>query len=255
MSINSIEALRSQIELLLPFVAPILVYPRLVSGIAEWITGGSAILVRTGQNRFLITADHVVREIVALKEQRDIVVLLGGVSTPPIDISDWPVIARNDHIDICTLQVPSEFEEDELNRESFVIDRWPPNRAEQGEQVLIMGYPAAHRHGFESTINARVLPICDFVTDVGPRRFTMVDENNEREILINPNNLAFPTHLGGMSGSPVFRVSGSTFPEFVGVFVEGSDGLRGAYFCSHAYFLLPTGKLDNTSMPPRTASI
>jgi hypothetical protein len=251
MSVNSVDAFRSQIERLLPFVAPLLVCPLVDPGVEGWITGGSVILVRTEQNRFLITADHFVHEMEIIRGQRDIVVLLGGASTAPIDISNWPILARDDHVDICTFQVPHEFEAEELNKAFFVIDRWPPTQAEQGDQVLIMGYPAAHRHGFERTINARILPLGDFVTHVGPRRFTIADENEQREILINPDKLAFPPHLGGMSGSPVFRVSSSTFPEFVGVLVEGGDGFRGACFCSHAYFLLPSGKLDITRIPPR----
>ena len=251
MPFSSADALRTMIERLLPFVAPVLVYPLEDSGVENWITGGSAILVSTEQNRFLITADHIVRKIDTLRTQREIVVLLGGTSTAPIDISNWPTLAHDDFVDICTIQVPPEFEAEELKKTFFVLDRWPPTQAEKGDHVLIMGYPAAHRQGYERTINARILPICDFVTDVGPRRFTIADENEEREILINPDSLAFPTHLGGMSGSPVFRVLDNTIPDFVGVFSQGSDGFRGAYFCSHAHFLLPSGQLDFTRIPPR----
>ena len=252
MPISSADALRALIERLLPFVAPVLVYPLEDSGVENWIpAGGSAILVSTDQNRFLITADHIVCKIDALRTQREIVVLLGGTSTAPIDISDWPILAHDDFVDICTIQVPPEFEAEELKKTFFVLDIWPPTQAEEGDQVIIMGYPAAHRQGYERTINTRILPICDFVTDVGPRRFTIADENEGRRILINPDSLIFPRHLGGMSGSPVFRVSDKTMPDFVGVFSESGDGFRGAYFCSHAHFLLPSGQLDFTRIPPR----
>lgn len=251
MAFNSKNALRVAIECLLPFVAPILVYPLEDTGVEDWITGGSVLLVSTEQNRFLITADHIVREIGVLKTQRDIVVLLGGASTAPIDISDWPILAQDDSVDICTIQVPPEFDADYLNKTFFVLDNWPPTQAKKGDHVIIMGYPAAHRCGYDMTINTRILPICDFVTDVGPRRFTVADENEGRVIIINPDNLSFPTHLGGMSGSPIFRISENALPDFVGIFSEGSDGLRGAYFCSHASFLLPSGELDFTRIPPR----
>lgn len=251
MSFSSADTLRPLIESLLPFVAPILVYPLEASGVEEWITGGSAILISTGQNRFLVTADHIAREIDALRTQCEVVVLLGGTSTAPIDISNWPTLAHDDFVDTCTIQVPPEFEEEELRKTFFALDKWPPTQAQKGDLVLIMGYPAAHREGCGTTINARILPICDRVTDVGPKRFIIADENEEREILINPDGLAFPTCVGEMSGSPVFRVSGDAFPDFVGVFLEGSDGFRGAYLCSHAHFLLPSGQLDFTRMPPR----
>jgi hypothetical protein len=245
------DALRRQIEGLLPFVAPVLVYPLAGPGVENWITGGTALLASTEQNRFLLTAEHFVREIDILRTRGEIVVLLGGTSSAPIEISHWPILARDDFIDICTIQVPTEFEADELNKSFFDLDKWPPNLAKKGDQAIILGFPAAHRQGHEKMINTRVLPISDFVTDVGPRRFTIADENEEREILINPDNLVFPTHLGGMSGSPVFRTADNTRPELLGVFSEGSDGLRGAYFCSHAQFLLPNGQLDFTRIPPR----
>jgi hypothetical protein len=241
MPVSSTDALRTLIERLLPFVAPVLVYPLEDSGVENWIpAGGSAILVSTDQNRFLITADHIVCKIDALRTQREIVVLLGGTSTAPIDISNWPTLAHDDFVDICTIQVPPEFEAEELRKTFFVLDRWPPTQAEKGDQVIIMGYPAAHRQGYERTINTRILPIC-----------TIADENEGRTTPINPDSLAFPTHLGGMSGSPVFKVSDKTIPDFVGIFSEGSDGFRGAYFCSHAHFLLPSGHLDFTRIPPR----
>jgi hypothetical protein len=251
MPFNSVDELRAQIERLLPFVAPVLVYPRADVGVQEWLTGGSALFVSSGQNRFLITADHFVREIENIREQREIVVLLGGASAAPIDISNWTFLAKDASIDICTIQIPPEFNAEELNKSFLAIDQWPRPLARKGDHILIIGYPAAHRQGHEMTINARILPISDFVTDVGPRRFTVADEKDEREILINPDRLTFPTHLGGMSGSPVFDVSNTTHAEFIGVFSEGSDGLRGAYFCSHAIFLLPSGRLDLAKIPPR----
>lgn len=244
------DALRDQIERLLPFVAPVLVYPRTNPGIENWITGGTALRAHTGQSRFLITADHFVHAINNLRVKREVVVLL-GTNSALIEISDWPIIAHDDFVDICTIQVPSDSEAGDLNKSFFDLDKWPPSLAEKGDQALILGFPAAHRHGREKMINTRVLPIFDFVTDVGSRRFTIADENEHREILVNPDNLDVPTHLGGMSGSPVFKVRDNAYPELLGVLSEGSDGLRGAYFCSHAQFLLPDGKLDFTRIPPR----
>lgn len=251
MPFNTAELIRPQIERLLPFVAPILVYPRIQCETSQWITGGSTVFISTPNNRFLITAEHVLREIEQQKKMREVVVLVGGTSTEPIDITDWPILARDDFLDVCTIQVPPEFDSLELNKQFFHISNWPPVEAAIGNEMLIMGYPAAHRVGYDQTINARFLPVCDYVTDVGPRRFTIADENNEREILINPENLEFPNHLGGMSGAPVFKLVNETDPEFLGIFTEGSDGLRGAYFCTHAYFLLSNGKLDAARIPPR----
>ena len=250
MQSNLSDAQRNQIERLLPFVVPILVYPRANPGVENWITGGTALLAHTDQSRFLITADHVVHEIIDLRAKQEIVVIL-GINSGFIEISDWPIIAHDDFVDICTIQVPSDSEADGLNKSLFDLEKWPPSFAQRDDQALMLGFPDAHRYGYEKTINTRVLPIFDFVTDVGPRRFTIADENEQREILVNPDNLDFPTHLGGMSGSPVFKIRDNTHPELLGVLSEASDGMRGANFCSYAQFLLPDGKLDFTRIPPR----
>lgn len=125
-------------------------------------------------------------------------------------------------------------------------------RASIGDQALILGFPQLHRGvSGENRINTRVLPIVDHVTDVADRRFTIADEKNGREILINPHSLSFPDHVGGMSGAPVFRISEASSAILIGISSEAGDGLHGAYFCSHAKYLLPDGTLDVKGLPPR----
>ena len=244
------ESLRKEVESLLPFVASLLVYTPAASHIGEYVTGGSVLLVCSEARRFLVTADHVIREIDALRSQSKILVLLGGVDASPTDISDWPTIDRCQLLDICTLDVPESFSPSEINKEFFQLQEWPPRLAEVSDRVIILGYPAAHRSRQKHILNARCLPIQDYVTDVGPRRFTVADELQTREVAINPSGLEFPEHLGGMSGSPVFRVNGTQPPALIGVFSEGSDGLQGAYFCAHANFLNAEGKFEQSRLPP-----
>lgn len=208
-------------------------------------------LALTPENRFLITADHVVREIDSLRKPHALVVLLGGVGAPPVDISSWGVIDRCPNVDICTIQIPPEFDPIVLNKAFFSLSNWPLPSAIVGDRVLIVVYPAAHRQVTHSTINTRALLVGDYVTDVGPRRFTVADEHDGREVLINLQNLSFPLHLGGMSGAPAFGLNDPAKPQLLGVFSEGTDGLRGAYLCAHAQFLLPSGEVDGTRVPPR----
>jgi hypothetical protein len=235
---------------LLPFVGSLLVYPKESKNMMGCITGGTAFFVGSGQQRFLVTAEHVIREIEKLRGERDIVVLLCGVNSPPTEISSWPIHSRDDFVDICTVQVPNEFVSNELEKKFFPFpDEF--TEVEKGDHVLVLGYPAAHRQCTSDTVNTRCLPHLYSVTDVGPRHFSLANEKNNREILINPELLEYPEHLGGMSGSPVFRIKRNSEPQFVGVFVGGGDGLHGVCFCSHAYFLLSTGSLDYGRIPPR----
>lgn len=242
--------LRREIESLLPYVASLLAYPPTATSVGEYVTGGSVLLAGSESHRFLLTADHVIREIDALRAESKAVVLLGGAGAAPIDISNWPVIDRNQLIDVCTIQVPENFTSTQINKKFFQLNNWPLRLAEVNDRVIILGFPAAHRSSYETTLNVRCLPIQDFVTDVGPRRFTVADELETREIAINPERLEFPEHVGGMSGSPVFRVDGTDAPELLGVFSEGSDGLRGTYFCAHASFLNAEGKFEHSRLPP-----
>lgn len=244
------EALREEIEGLLPYVVSILAYPWEDPPIDGWLTGGSALLACSGMQRFLMTADHVIREVEVLRKQRRIAFLLGGVHAAPEEISDWEVLDRDAKLDICTLRVPDTFCPSQINKTFFDIGAHAPPMATIGDRVLIVGYPAAHRVGSENVTNARCLPIQDFVTDVGPRRFTIADESLSREIAINPSRLTFPVHLGGMSGSPAFRVNAPGDLALLGVFSEGSDGLHGTYFCAQATFLLPDGRIDHPRLPP-----
>lgn len=235
---------------LLPYVTPILVYPRIYPGIDGWITGGTALLARTEAYRFLITADHFGARIDELRKELDIVVLLGGIGASLIDITLWPTVASDSSTDIRTIQVPHDFRAEASNLCFFELDLAMSTRAAVGDQALIVGFPAAHRCGGSNRLNARVLPIMDYITDVGPRRFTIADENAGREIVINPDNLSFPDHVGGMSGSPVFRIAEAAPFALIGILSQATDGLRGAYLCSHANFLLPNGNLYPNALPP-----
>ena len=214
------------------------------------ITGGTAFFIGSGQQRFLVTAEHVIREIKKLRGERDIVVLLCGVNSPPTEISSWPIHSYDEFVDICTIRVPDEFDLNNIEKKFFPFpDEFV--EVEKGDNVLMLGYPAAHRHCASDTVNTRCLPHLVSVTNIGPRYFTLADEYNKREISINPELLEYPKHLGGMSGSPVFRVKRNSEPQFVGVFFGGGDGIHGVCFCSHAYFLLSNGYLDYGRIPPR----
>lgn len=244
------EALRKEIEGLLPYVVSILAYPWENPPIDGWLTGGSALLARSGKQRFLVTADHVIREVEALRKQRRIAFLLGGVHAAPEEVSDWEVLDRDAMLDICSLSVPDTFCPSQINKTFFDIGDHAPPMATVGDKVLIVGYPAAHRVGSGNVINARCLPIQDFVTDVGPRRFTVADETQSREIAINPSGLTFPEHVGGMSGSPAFRLNDPGNVALLGVFSQASDGLQGTFFCTHATFLCSDGRIDRSRLPP-----
>lgn len=243
--------MQHNVLMLSPFTAPILVYRQGETNAANWLTGGTAFLARTDQNQFLVTAEHVMAEIDNLRTQYPITVFLGGNGCAPANISEWGILDRDSYVDICTVQIPHGFDPITLNKRFFDLEDWPHQRARVQDIAMILGYPAEHRGGSDNSIDIRQTPISDFVSDVGPRRFTMADQNEEREVLLNPEGFSVPSCFGGMSGSPIFRMIEDARPEFIGVFSEGSGGLRGTFFGAHADFIATDGRLDQSRIPPR----
>lgn len=186
-----------------------------------------------------------------LRKKREIVVLLGGTSAPPIDISDWPVIDRNPRLDVCIIQVPANFDPKTINKSFHEVNFAECVRVSVNDEAIIIGFPRAHRSAVGSVINTRMLPVIDFVRSVSEERFVIADENNERQVLINPSGLQVPEHMGGASGAPVFRLMLDAKFELIGIFTGGSDGLHGVYFCAHANFVSNTGHIDTLQLPSR----
>ncbi|MHB1586803.1 MAG: hypothetical protein ACYCRH_03520 [Acidiferrobacteraceae bacterium] len=242
--------MRHNAEVLSPFIAPILVYEGDEQHANNWLTGGTVFFALTTENRFLVTADHVMRAIDALRQQHPIRMMLCGHACAPVNIAEWSVIARDSGVDICTLQVPGTFNPEMLNKRFFELANWPHPQAQVLDKAFIIGYPAEHRSGSSNDVQSRITPICDFVSDVGPRCFTMADQSEEREVLLNPENLSVPEHFGGMSGSPVLRMIENSRPELIGILSEGGGGLGAPFFCAHANFILSNGSLDIRRMPP-----
>lgn len=245
------EVMQHNVQLLSPFIVPVLVYQQGDACASNWLTGGTAFIVRTTENQFLITAEHIFTEIDRLRNQHPVTIYIGGNGCAPLDISSWNTLGRDDHIDICTLQVPEDFNPESLNKRFFDLNEWPHPRAAIGNSAFIIGYPAEHRIGNSKSIYTHISPISDFVTDVGPRRFTIADENEDREIMLVTDNFQNLSTFGGMSGSPIFRMIENSRPEFIGVFSEGGDGLRAAFFGAHADFIAVDGYFDNGRIPPR----
>ncbi len=250
MTLSPSEVMLRNVQMLSPFIAPILVYRQGEANAANWLTGGTAFIARTDRNRFLVTAEHVIAEIDHLRLQYPITIYLGGNECRPFDISDWNILGRDDYVDICTLQIPEEFDPVLLNKKYFDLNDWPHPRAQMQDLAFIIGYPAEHRTGVINSISIRISPIMDFVTDVGPRRFTIADEKEEREVMLITDDFHDLNCLGGMSGSPIFRMIEDARPEFIGLFSEGGDGIR-ALFGAHADFISADGHLDYGRLPPR----
>lgn len=249
-----VDIMRHNSEMVMPIVLPILVYRAGAASAREWVTGGTGFLVRTEANLFMVTANHVYEEAEAARAESPIFIFTGGNGTGVVDITHWPILGRSADIDVCTIQVPHEFNFRSIGKRPHAPRTWPPRRAEAGESTFILGFPAEHRGGAETAIMNTAMPISDFVTDVGPYKFTIADENNERTSAIIGVEMPEIVNFGGMSGSPILAHRDDGWMEAVGVFIEGGglvDGRHAPFFGAHTDFINADGTIAHDRIPPR----
>lgn len=194
--------------------------------------GGTGFLVSTSEQRFLVTADHVISGIL---DQGLTPVIVGDRGK---NIALWTIIDCSKSVDIATIEIPPTFDPSRIARRYFSPARWPPPRAQRGESALFAGFQGARRIPGEGTLTAPGATIADFVVSSTDRHFIVADEHKERVRRRGRR----PRSTGGMSGAPVF-VPRDRGPEWVGVLYEGKD-TAGQFFVSHADFVLPSGRID-----------
>jgi hypothetical protein len=237
-----------------PVVIPILFYGN-IDDPSKWLSGGTGFLVKTTENRFIITAEHVIDDRDKLiKKHGNVITITGGHGKTMVDISKWQVIGRNNEIDICTLQVPDSFDPARINKKFCQPRLWPTQRVVLGEKAFTVGYPRQHRRAEEKMIIGSLLPISDFVTDVGPRRFTIADENDERILKKYTENLDDIEQFGGMSGAPIFVHRNNGWLDPVGILIEGGgiiDSIRAPLRCAHLDFIDIAGAIRTDMIPPQ----
>ncbi len=250
---NPYDVLMGNADLVKPIITPILFYGDL-SDPRKWLSGGTGFFVHTDRNVFMVTAEHVIAKRDSISKDGKVITFIGGDGYELLDISSWEVIDRNKEVDICTIQIPASFEPSSIGKAFLSPRKWPVEWAKKEEQCMILGYPAQHRGATQDEVLGRIAAISDFITDVGPLKFLIADERNERGLQILEDGLFEPDHFGGMSGSPILVHRDVDWLELVGVFVEGGgivNGMRSPFFGAHIGFVDPQGSILTELIPPR----
>jgi hypothetical protein len=228
-------------ELLHPYTVPIIHYEASETNASRWKSGGSGLLLDTGECKLLVTAAHVIEGFIT-SAGNDFITLIGSGGGGPTDISDWPIVDLDSNLDICTRNVSASFNPSISGKRFCRPRQWPCRRAAVGEQAVIVGYPAGHRDGSAQSVFTGITVISEFVVSSNPERFILVNENAPREIYVAEGHGSLPEHFGGMSGAPVWAIRDG-WAEPVGVFVEGV-GAESPFFATHLDFVRCDGTID-----------
>jgi hypothetical protein len=227
--INVTERCKINGDIVLPTVVPIIHFPKDAKNANEWVSGGTGLLLDTGNKKLLVTADHVMESFLG---EDGFFTLIGGAGTKPIDISKWKFLDSCKKRDICTVEVPDSFSPDFIGKRYCKPRRWPCDAVQKGEEAFFLGFPRAHRSGTPDEISCGIVLIAEFVASVGGPKFILVNEDSPRVPSLHNGFTEYPEHFGGMSGAPVFVHRDEGWLEPVGVFVEG-DGKDSPFFCSY----------------------
>ena len=242
-------------EELLGYCGPIFIAPAINSYPGQMIGNGTYALVDTGQKRLLVTCCHVWDEYLQQHDANGetiLAVTLGeGDSIVAFKDPERQLIAADRDLDLAVFEFEPEGIRVRHRKDWFKISHWPIPKVEKGECIVTMGFPGASRRtaGTECRFGCVAIPVV--ITDVTDRSIAIfyVDEN--QEVLNDMQN-----SLGGVSGSPAYRLSDDGDLKIVGFTKGGSlesnapnrkyqaasgSPLSSAAFFTHASFLRQDG--------------
>lgn len=245
------EIMQHNTRLVLPHIAPIIVYNRGETKAFNWKTGGTGFFVNTGVAKLFVTAAHVKIEIDRLSRASDIDIVIAVIDEEIVTINNWEVMICDRDVDICVFKVPDNFNLDSIGKRFHTPDSWPPRRAENGEPTFVLGFPAEKRTATNKRITCGTAAIAEIVSNLGPTTFMLTDDEGSRIAYSNYTKLANITCFGGMSGAPIFGFRREVVMESIGIFIEGGDGVHAPFWGVHTDLISGNGELNQAMIPPR----
>lgn len=182
---------------------------------------------------FIVTAEHVVEDFEKRTKEGEVLNWQVGRLQPfnPLDRIAWRGSSKHRAKDIIFIRM-SEKEANEAcaNRTNIISasTKWPAPAPQEGETVLLAGYPTQLREVANGVIEPGSLSAMFRVTtSVGDGTFKCQYEYAE---LINFAEQQLPmqdlrVNVGGISGGPVFGVRNISYP-FVGVISQRSGAFE-----------------------------
>lgn len=181
----------------------------------SWNTA-TGILVQLQNRLVAITAWHVVKRFIDIRERGGLPVLILG----NLPLAEPRSIFLDSHNDLVVLEVPTNDQEATMATPYEPSRQWPPPRVTLDDAVLICGFPALYRQDSDEILHAD-LSFLGSVESVSEHQFVVqIDPDN----VIDAGRVPFPAadaDLGGMSGSPAFAIY-SDHMQLVGIFSQSA---------------------------------
>ena len=181
---------------------------------------GTSFVLKLDDRFYLGTAWHIVDYwLKSVNKDAQFIFQVGDVLLDPSNAIAWKDLEN----DIVFLHLTPD--EAQQTRVSFCepILGWPPPHPNEGDYVLISGFPAVMRERFSAKhVDFPALSTMLQVSSVSGRHMVCQFER-EHWISFDPSGFPPPgTDLGGMSGAPVFAVGNLAYP-LIGVVSEFSS--------------------------------
>jgi len=183
---------------------------------------GSACVVATPRRLLGITADHVLDQF--LRDKRDHPEVQVRFGNAPFD-PEAALIDRDARLDIATFA---------LEPRTLVLSgafpvmpvSWPPEPLKKGRFVMLGGYWGQKRRILPAGVLLRFLHFFGGLYYEPPGSQCRVHLDSDSWIALRGSVPAPQPNLGGLSGGPVYYVTGAFEPELAGIIVQGQANLE-----------------------------
>ena len=218
------------------------------------VNNGTAFILDTGDSIFVVTAAHVFEDYV--KAKHDVGIISCQLSNIDFELEERLISCIGSKtMDIATFSITEkEIEQIDINVLRGSQKSWPPVKPNEGESVIVAGFPGVERIGKgKQEFSFGLVCFNTPVTSISDRHFGCLFE---REYWIDTFGNGFPEelyNLGGISGAPVIALEKSEGNivtwRLAGIVYEAnaSEMMGEISFIHHSSFIKSDGiVVDNT---------